>query len=304
MEVQNFCARLKQDWGFDQQQDAKEFFDFLIDFLHEDLNTQWNNPPAHILSATEEAAREKMPKNFASRIEWSRYSKREMSIVSKLFAGQHASRLRCRTCGITSTTYEAFWSISAEIPRTGVSDINKCLQSYCAEELLSADESWRCPRCNVDREATKKITITRAPSYLVVHFKRFSAGHQEATKKVRTPIDFPLNGLDLQPFMLPPPTPDEITAQNKSLQDEVRHDYAMQPPYRYNAYAVMRHIGNTVASGHYIALVKDPGRGCWREFNDQRVSDFDPERLNPSNALQNEQAYIVFYERDFGALRR
>ncbi|KAK3068697.1 hypothetical protein LTS18_000554, partial [Coniosporium uncinatum] len=100
----NFCARLKQDWGFDQQQDAKEFFDFLIDYLHEDLNTQWNNPPAHILSASEEAAREKMPKNFASRIEWSRYSKREMSIVSKLFAGQHASRLRCRTCGITSTT--------------------------------------------------------------------------------------------------------------------------------------------------------------------------------------------------------
>jgi len=52
-----------------------------------------------------------------------------------------------------------------------------------------------------------------------------------------------------------------------------------------------------MTSGHYIALVRDKARNCWREFNDNRVTDFRPEDLSPSKRLQNEQAYIVFYQR-------
>ena len=36
-----FCARLNSEWGSDRQQDAKEFLEFLIDGLHEDLNKNW-----------------------------------------------------------------------------------------------------------------------------------------------------------------------------------------------------------------------------------------------------------------------
>ena len=293
-----FCSRLNQEWGIDRQQDAKEFFDFLIDVLHEDLNINWSRDPLRILTPEEEATRERLPKFSVSKTEWARYLHREQSYLTNLFAGQHASRLRCMTCNFTSTTYEAFYSISVEIPRSGTGDIRDCLRHYCAEERLSGDEVWKCPRCKKEREATKQITITRAPQYLVVHFKRFSASRTESARKVRTPVDFPLYGLDLEPYMLPSLSREEAEViARKYGPEQLKPDPAMSPPQVYDAYAVMRHLGTTMTSGHYVALVKDQARQCWRQFNDARVDDFEPSRLREGAKLQNEQAYIVFFQR-------
>lgn len=284
--LRNFCARLNREWGVDRQQDAKEFFDFLVDCLHEDLNMNWQRTPLHPLTVEQELFRERMPVHEVSKTEWERYSHRESSFISSLFAGQHASRLKCTTCRNTSTTYEAFYSISVEIPRSGRSDIHHCLRSYCHEEMLRGDEVWKCPYCKREREATKKITITRAPQILVVHFKRFSASKTESARKVHTPIDFPLHGLDMGPYMIPSPP-----SGNPDL------DPATTPPYLYDAYAVMRHLGQSGNGGHYISLVKDSARGCWRKFDDDRVTDFEPNKLKADQRLQNEQAYLVFYVR-------
>ncbi|KAK5151899.1 hypothetical protein LTR04_006520, partial [Oleoguttula sp. CCFEE 6159] len=293
----SFCARMNSEWGLDRQQDAKEFFDFLVDCLHEDLNSNWTRTPLRALTTEQEMKRERMPKFIAAKTEWGRYTHREQSFLTSLFAGQHASRLRCTTCHFTSTTYEAFYSISVEIPRCGIGDIRDCLRSYCAEETLRHDEVWKCPRCNKEREATKQITLTRAPQYLVVHFKRFSASRGEAARKVRTPIDFPLHNLDLEPYMLPAPsTADMGTAAAQYGVQEVKMDSSMTPPYLYDAYAVLRHLGTTLTSGHYVAMVRDRARGCWRSFNDTRVDDFEPQERR-GQGLKNEQAYIVFYQR-------
>ena len=225
-------------------------------------------------------------------------------MIGDLFAGQHASRLACTTCGMTSTTYEAFWSISVEIPQNRAADLRDCLRSYCSEERLCGDDIWRCPRCKADREARKKITITRAPNFLVIHLKRFSASRGESARKVRTPIEFPLHGLDLGPFMEPPMTPSQEEFVRLNARDGeaqlvgLKTDPAMNGPYIYNAYAVIRHLGSSLTSGHYVAMVKDKARGCWRQFNDDRVVDFEPGNLPSDDRLQNEKAYIVFYERE------
>ena len=285
--LRNFCARLNPEWGVDRQQDAKEFLEFLIDCLHEDLNIHWNKAPLHSLTPEEELHREKMPMNRVSRIEWDRYSHREHSFISDLFAGQHASRLTCTTCHNTSTTYEAFYSISVEIPRSGQARITDCLQSYCKKEMLDPGEEWNCPVCKCQREASKTIRITRLPRILVVHFKRFSASKTEATRKIHTAVDFPLFGLDMMPYMV----------DTRLQRGEEIPDPAVTPPFVYDAYAVMRHIGNTLNGGHYISLVRDAARGAWRRFDDDRVTDFDPAKMKFNDRLQNEQAYIVFYER-------
>ncbi len=294
--LRNFCARLNSEWGIDRQQDAKEYLDFLLDCLHEDLNIHWQRAPLQPLTTQEEAVREKMPVRKVSRIEWDRYSHRESSFISSLFAGQHASRLRCTTCHHTSTTYEAFYSISVEIPRSGRGDIYDCLKSYCQEEMLSGDEVWRCSYCKCEREATKQIIITRAPQFLVVHFKRFSASKTESARKVHTPIHFPLHGFNMEPYMLPPASM-SADGQDRSVMTGDIIDAAITPPYLYDAYAVMRHIGQSGGGGHYISLVRDAPRGCWRKFDDERVTDFDPNKLKPEQRLQNEQAYLVFYGR-------
>ena len=296
--LRSFCARLNREWGVDRQQDAKEFFDFLIDCLHEDLNENWNRTPLRPLTSREEMERERMPVRTVSRIEWNRYTHREKSWISDLFAGQHASRLRCTTCQNTSTTYEAFYSISVEIPRSSGKrpwDIHDCLRSYCQEERLSGDEVWKCPNCKCEREATKQITITRAPQVLVVHFKRFEMQKGQSAKKIHTPIGFPLFGLNMEPYMIARSSKE---AHDHSGTDEPVRDAATTPPYLYDAYAVMRHLGTSGNGGHYISLVRDAARGnIWRKFDDERVSDFDPNKLKPDHRLQNEQAYLVFYGR-------
>jgi len=288
----NFCGRLNREWAIDRQQDAKEFFDFTVDCLHEDLNVNWQRNPLRPLTFSEEMQRERMPVAKVSQIEWNRYCHREESFISNLFAGQHASRLRCTTCKKTSTTYEAFYSISVEIPATGAGDIYQCLRSYCQEEMLSGDEVWKCPHCKVKRMATKQIYITRAPKILVVHFKRFSASKTQSARKIHTPIDFPLHGLRMDEFVIPypnsaPPLDSGAPANADST----------KPPFTYDAFAVLRHIGSSMGSGHYISLVRDAERQCWRKFDDERATDFNPRDLRPRDRLQNEQAYIVFYER-------
>ncbi|KAL9041261.1 MAG: hypothetical protein Q9180_001398 [Flavoplaca navasiana] len=289
--LRRLCARLNPEWGLDRQQDAKEYLDFLLDCLHEDLNRFWEKQPLVPLSPQQEITRERMPIPEVSKIEWQRYTHRESSFISDLFAGQHASRLRCTTCNSTSTTYEAFYSISVEIPQKGKgADIHSCLRSYCQEERLSQDEMWKCPHCKCQREATKQITITRAPQFLVVHFKRFAAGKNESAKKIHTPIDFPIYGLNIASYMVAP------TRKEGQVPDEYP-DMAVTPPFLYDAYAVMRHLGASGNGGHYISLVRDAARRCWRKFDDDRVSDFDPNRLKSDQRLQNEQAYLVFYGR-------
>ncbi|KIX03944.1 uncharacterized protein Z518_07497 [Rhinocladiella mackenziei CBS 650.93] len=283
----NFCGRMNREWVIDRQQDAKEFFDFLVDCLHEDLNVNWERTPLRPLTTAEEMQRERMDIAQASPIEWKRYEHRDHSYMSSLFAGQHASRLRCLFCKRTSTTYEAFYSISIEIPRSGAGHIYDCLNSYCREEKLS--ELWRCPYCKCEREATKQIILTRLPQFLVIHFKRFAASKHEKAKKIHTPIEFPLYGLSMDDFVIPrlPPVPDH----------DGKIDMATTPPYSYDAYGVLRHLGNSGDGGHYISIVKDQGRGCWRKFDDERHMDLDPNKLGPRDRLQNSEAYIVFYQR-------
>jgi ubiquitin carboxyl-terminal hydrolase 8 len=254
-----------------------------MEYLHEDLNVFWRNPPPHVLSKEEEALRERSPMYLAASIEWDRWSKRERSIISDLFAGQHASQLRCLTCKRTSTTYEPWFNLSVEIAGRQKVTLEECLASYCQEERLGKGHEWQCPHCQTTRDATKRIILTKSPMYLVVHLKRFHVDSGGSLRKDATVVDFPLTGLDLAPYMLPRPNEDQARAQGRVL------DQSMLGPFKYAAYAVVEHFGRGLQSGHYISWVNDRARRTWRKFDDQRVSDI--KHIRPDGA------YLIFYER-------
>lgn len=296
----NFCGRLNGQWlSQEDEQDAKEFFDFLIDVLHEDLNVSWKHRPLPDLTEKEEERRERMPKTVVAKLEWQRFMHRNQSYILSLFGGQYSSRLSFPACGHTSTTHDFFFSISVEIPNLRYPTLDDCMRSYCKKERLDREESATCTICKEKRETDKQLTITRAPQFLVIHFKRFRTVTRGA-QKIDKPVDFPLKNFDLEPYMLPqaPPQELEYIAHNYPP-DIARPDQSMLPPYKYDAYAVVRHIGNTIQRGHYTTVVKDPARGVWREFNDQSHQDFIPGegRYRGDNGVTNGQAYIVFYQR-------
>ncbi len=141
------------------------------------------------------------------------------------------SRLRCPVCGCTSTSYETFFSIALEIPRPGSTapslassgggggggssggsggrgrsswpSVYDCLRNYTREERLGPADPWTCPTCRESREASKQLTITRAPPILVLQLKRFRSVRRGCTDKNGLFVDFPLTGLNLTPFALP-----------------------------------------------------------------------------------------------------
>jgi ubiquitin carboxyl-terminal hydrolase 8 len=65
----NFCGRLNGDWKNDVQQDAKQFLEFMIETLHEDLNANFNRTILQNLTPQQEEFREKLPKYLASKRE-------------------------------------------------------------------------------------------------------------------------------------------------------------------------------------------------------------------------------------------
>ena len=302
-----YCGTLSDTFAGNDQQDAKEFFDVIVDALHEDLNLNWRKPPLKDLTTSEEAHRERMPKHLVAKHEWGRYTHREHSFITNLFAGQHYSQLRFDGCGHTSTKYEAFYSISVEIPRPRdprsrvPPTLDDCLRSYCSAEKLEGEDQVKCEACGEFKDAVKQITITRAPQFLVVHFKRF--GYSRTAQKIHTPVNFPLSGLDLTPYMLPPPSAKDQAYIEANFPSYASPDPAMSPPYSYDAYAVVRHHGRTLESGHYTSYVKDRARGVWRSFNDEKAGDFQPGqgRFQGEGDLRNSEAYVVFYSRVGGA---
>jgi ubiquitin carboxyl-terminal hydrolase 8 len=287
----------------DRQHDAKEFLDLILDYLHSDMNRNHNRSILKGLTAEQERVREGLPPYQVSDIEWSRYLHRDYSFISTLFAGQHSSRLRCLTCNATSTIYETFFSLSVELPdprRASRTDLSHCLSSYFMEEVL--EHPWHCPNCKTDRRATKKLTLTRSPQFLIIHFKRFIKSNNGRSHKLHTEVDFPLYGLDMGSYMIPRPPPSQqengIKANtNGPPAERAPFEPATTPPFMYDAYGVIRHLGTRTDSGHYVALVKDAARGKWFKFDDEHVRDVDIDRLSHGQRLQNQEAYIVFYER-------
>ena len=76
--------------------------------------------------------------------------------------------------------------------------------------------------------------------------------------KINSLVQFPLEGLDIARYFVPrPAAPSE-------------------PPALYDLYAVANHMG-TMRGGHYTAYAKGADE-LWREFDDERVSQVDPNR--------------------------
>ncbi|KAI8890947.1 cysteine proteinase [Backusella circina FSU 941] len=262
-----------------EQHDSQEFLNFLLDGLHEDCNLIIKKPTPPPESAEEEAAFERMPDYEASALAWERYLARNSSVIVSLFQGQYRSRLTCLTCRTTSTTYNAFMSLSLPIPakKSGPSSVSiyQCLDYFVKEEILDQDNAWHCPKCKTKRRASKALTLAKLPDILLIQLKRFSFDGP-FNDKLETVVNSPMTGLDLSNYvpntMFPPNQPPEKSA------------------FSYNLYAVSNHFGS-LTGGHYTACVRNGYRNEWHNFDDSRFS------VCEESKVLGRAAYNFFYVR-------
>lgn len=251
------------------QQDAQEYLEFLLDGLHEDLNPHANRNKLRPLTDEEERRREKLPQQLVSYLEWQRYTHQNFSVIVNWFQGQLSSRLMCLTCGTTSTTYSPFMYLSLPIPaskRSGFT-LADCLEEFVKEEILEKDDAWHCPNCKKARKATKKLTITRLPHMLIIHLKRFT-NRGLWRDKLNTMIEFPLKNLNLTKYV-PPLLPRDALGP-----DAPEPTAEVTPPFLYDLYGVCNHYG-TLNGGHYTSFVRNSYNNAWNLFDDSKASFVD-----------------------------
>uniref|UniRef100_A0A674JRX9 Ubiquitin carboxyl-terminal hydrolase n=1 Tax=Terrapene triunguis TaxID=2587831 RepID=A0A674JRX9_9SAUR len=144
--------------------------------------------------------------------------------------------------------------------------LEDCLAAFFAADELKGEfgEGWHI----LLRNGVKYCKVLRLPEILCIHLKRFR--HEVMYSfKINSHVSFPLEGLDLRPFLAK-----ECVSQITT----------------YDLLSVICHHG-TAGSGHYIAYCQNVINGQWYEFDDQYVTEVH------ETVVQNAEAYVLFYRK-------
>jgi ubiquitin carboxyl-terminal hydrolase 22/27/51 len=267
------------------QQDAQEWFTYIIDRLHEAVATN-NNPGAS--------------EKTNSITNGSAMSSKDAQCVCffhKVFYGRYNSQITCDTCHTVSSREDEFSSIpldfkkqarkkkkaaAAENLKIAIPTLYECLKTYTTPEPLSP-EQYNCNECNTRRSASKHTRIRKLPAILCVHVKRFG-GKQLSTgvflqEKYEGKLEFPLH-LDMGPYTTRAP-PATNGANGHGGKADKEKDYL------YDLDCVVVHQGEKAQNGHYFAFCRQDNK--WFRYDDEIVS------ATTTEDVLRQEAYLLFY---------
>uniref|UniRef100_A0A4W3JQ38 Ubiquitin carboxyl-terminal hydrolase 8 n=1 Tax=Callorhinchus milii TaxID=7868 RepID=A0A4W3JQ38_CALMI len=252
-------VKINDRFAGSSHQDSQELLLFLMDGLHEDLNKADNR------KRYKEENIDGLDDFQAAELAWQKHKLLNESIIVALFQGQFKSTVQCLTCYKKSRTFEAFMYLSLSLGTSNKCSLQDCVRMFSKEEKLTDDNRFHCSHCKTHRDATKKLEIWKLPPILLIHLKRFSF-EGRWKQKLQTNVDFPLENLDLSPYVIGP-----------------KHNIK-----RYNLYSASNHYGG-MEGGHYTAYCRNPLNQRWFKFDDHDVSDFS------TSSVKSAAAYILFY---------
>ena len=238
-----------------EQNDFAEFLYFLIDTFHNSISKS-----VHInvkgKSKTRQDHIAKICYDYLKPV-----YKKEYSKIFQNFFGLTVSEIIQSEENILSTKPEHFFMLDLEIPTVEQVNLYHCMDCYVSGEILTGSNAWYNEKTNAKETVTKRLSFWHFPDIFIVCLKRF-----HISKKNDTLVRFPLNGLDLSPYVC-------------------GYD---APKYKYNLYATCNHYG-TSSYGHYVANILH--ENMWVCFNDQHVKRVD--KLEDIYI----GAYCLFYRR-------
>lgn len=244
------------------QNDITEFLLFLIDCFHTTL------------SIKAEVKINGTPENGTDRLAIECYRllasvyKREYSVMMDLFYGIYVSTITDKTgATLHSVRPEHYFVLDLQIflKDRMFSNLYECLDAFTFPEMMSGENAWFNETTGTKEDILKGICFWSFPKILVITLKRFSA---DGTQKLDTPIDFPLENLDLSKY--------------------VRGYNAVS--YKYDLFGVCNHMGGC-QGGHYTAFVKNANRD-WVHYNDDHVS-----MVENRSQIVSPMAYCLFYRK-------
>ncbi|GLI64204.1 hypothetical protein VaNZ11_007396 [Volvox africanus] len=267
-----------------EQQDAQEFFLFLVNQVHEEVVALRK---AHGL-ATEQAATAGTGADIAGADgeEWAQVGRKNKATVTRqvgappddaasrspvtaIFSGLVKSTVRFQQPNYKpSATIEAFNMLHLDIAAEGVNTLEDALRQHSVPESIE----YKPDGATEILLAKKDAKLYRLPEVLVLHLKRFTytaAGGGRYTK-VQKPVTFNCT-LRLEGKILAEDCPDRANSE-------------------YRLFATINHHGRTIAGGHYMTDVLQPDNR-WLRFNDAEVY------VVTESAVLGERPYLLFYQR-------
>lgn len=257
-------------WGEQQQQDSQEFLTFLLNTIEDEIKDNVFYLPGRKIEKTKLNI-----ENLMALKNWEDFTKKEFSIVKKLFTGQNQSILECNNCKNKSNIFEIFTNLQLDI-KDNWSDIYDCLNNYIKKEQLEKDNKVWCNFCFHKNQAYKSNYLWRTPKVLIINFKRFKYNdYGMMTSKNTKFIKYPINDLNIEKYINP----------NSPFLSKCK----------YNLFAVNIHKSfsgvNSINFGHYISCVKNRFNNKWHIFDDNCVTEAN------INEIINSNSYLLFYLR-------
>jgi ubiquitin carboxyl-terminal hydrolase 8 len=194
------------------------------------------------------------------------------SKITEIFTGFYHSSIKCPSsnCGYSCDKFDAYFQIGFEMPPHLTNPtLTDCMNKFCEEEILDADNLWKCDQCKQLVPAHKQLLLWTSPVVLVIQLKRFAFDRR---RKDNRPVDYPLTNLDISSM---------VSAPNRDSRNKC---------YRYDLYSVINHVGG-IHGGHYYSYCLDEESGRWYKYDDRTVTEI------PINHIVNNNAYILFYLR-------
>ncbi|CAH0475228.1 unnamed protein product [Peronospora belbahrii] len=244
------------------------------------------------------------------------YYRSDENILNTFFGGEFSNELVAEG-GRYSERFEPFHFIS--VPVRDRKNLKESLDGWVEGERVSY--SWETGSNSKNKDGTgndgeddekvtlethKLISISKLPSYLIIHLKRFEFDFEKMQQiKLHDRFEFPTE-LDMYPYTKE--GQQEKRKRSASSADDVAtsHDVRLSTSSesiddgrttapecsQYELVGTVVHLG-TAHSGHYYSFLRDQqmprDKNEWYEFNDTLVTPFDPAHI-PEECFGGEES--------------
>lgn len=159
----------KKSFAGSQEQDAHEFWQFLLNEFHQDYTRIADDVNSDLKDCK--------------------------CITHTTFSGELESSIKCVLCESTTKTIDPMIDLSLEINhlkrKNHTINLYDCLDLFTKEEKL--DVMYRCKHCLKESKALKSLKIKRIPPVISIQLKRFEHNlNNDTFSKIEIPVEIPL----------------------------------------------------------------------------------------------------------------
>ena len=281
-----------------QANDSKDLVNFIIMTLHEELNKaekKTNSNTSNI--AIDQTNIESVLQNFTNN-----FAQQNISIISDLFYAMNGTSTQCLNCKLIKYNFQIYFFLIFPLEEVrkmkienltnqfnlmnqnnmmmnpfllqnfqfNVQNINSvniydCFEYNQKYELFIGENSMYCNVCKNQLPASYQTTLFTTPQILIIVLNRGKG------------IEF------------------NVKLEFSEELNLINFVYYKDFGFKYKLIGVVTHLGESGASGHFIAYCKSPINGKWYKYNDDLVTEvynFKQEIIDYA------MPYILFFQKD------